>query len=303
MTKIIAIPNAINDIELIIDNCDAIILGIKDLSVNFNEYISIEELNKHITEIKANNKQIFISLNKIMHNDDLKILEQSLTELNKLDIDGILYYDISIITISKRLKLNTKLIWNQTHLVTNYQTINYWYNEGIDYAYISPEITLNEIIDIKKNTKMALMVPIFGYLPMMHSKRKLVTNYLTYINQNIKNNNYTLYEESRKSYYPITEDDNGTTIYSSNILNGLEEYISLLDNNIEYVILNGININVDDFLEVIKIFFSTTSKYQNNKVDMAYVMMASNEIDMLLKNTDKGFLYKETIYKVKNDEE
>jgi U32 family peptidase len=301
MSKIIVIPNKISDIDLIIDNCDAIILGIKDFSVNYREYVTIEELKDLIN--KYSNKEIFVSINKIFHNNEILELEQLLIELNKLKIKGILYYDIAIINIYKRLNLMIPLVWHQNHLVTNYNTINYWYNEGAKYAYLSPEITLNEIIDIKNNTNCPLIVPIFGYLPMMFSKRKLISNYLNYIHEQLNDNNYQLFEKQRREYYPVIEDQNGTTIYSSHILNGLEEYIALLSNNIEYAVLNAIDIDINNFIEVLIIYNQIRNSWQNNKIDMTYTLHLSNKIDMLLKNTDKGFLYKETIYKVKNDEE
>lgn len=52
----------------------------------------------------------------------------------------------------------------------------------IDYTYLSAEITLDEIIEISKNTSVKLIVPTFGYLPIFASMRHTVKNYLNRFN-------------------------------------------------------------------------------------------------------------------------
>src|SRR5690606_36766091 len=114
-----------------------------------------------------------IALNKIMHNKDIPKLEEISIRLNYLNIDGMLYGDIAIINIVKRLGLIIPLIWGQKHLVTNYQTCNFWYKSNVKMALVSEEITLQEIIEINNNTDMKLIMPVYGFLTMFFSKRKL----------------------------------------------------------------------------------------------------------------------------------
>ena len=53
-----------------------------------------------------------------MFNNDLKQLEDVLIKLSNFNIAGVLYYDISVLSIVKRLKLNIHLVWSQEHLTT-----------------------------------------------------------------------------------------------------------------------------------------------------------------------------------------
>ena len=224
-------------------------LGVKDLSVNLPIYFTIEELEPIIKLLNEYNKEIFIALNKNMHNSDLDYLKEVMNLLSDYKINGVFYYDIAIVNIYNDNKFNYDLVWAQEHLTTNYHTCNYWYDFGSKYVFISGEITLDEIKEIKQNTKAKLIVPIFGYLPMFVSKRHLVKNYLDYFNLKDKSEINYIFKEGNK--YPITDDNNGTSVYSANILNGLEESLILREEKIEYLLLNSFNIDVYQFKKLL----------------------------------------------------
>ena len=286
MTKLMVIPNKKN-IDICLKYADAILLGIKDLSVNLSDTFTIEEIESLLPKLKENNIELFISLNKNMHSKDLDKLKDTLLVLDNLDIEGIFYYDISVLKLHEYYNLKTKLVWSQEHLTTNYSTMNYWYNEGVSFAYVSAELTLDEILLIRKNTNIKLIVPIFGYLPMFTSKRNLINNYLEYFNIDDKSNKYKIKKEGKE--YTIVNNIYGTVVYSANILNGLKEFEILERNNIDYVTINSFDIS-DDILTKVLELYSTRSYFSDEA------------IEELIENVDKGFLYKETIYRVKKDE-
>ena len=280
--SILTIPNNIDEINKTKDIVDGFIIGIKNLSVNTNFNIDVENLDI-LNTIK--DKDIFISLNKNMHNKDLPLVEDILKKLNNYNIKGVLFYDIGVLNIYKRLNLNYDLVWNQEHLSTNYNTINYYNSCGARYAYISSDITIDEIDTIIDKSKSKLMVTLFGYLPMFVSKRHIVKNYLEYFN--LKDNSKVNYIKKEGKTYPIIDSDIGTSVYSNNILNGLMGVIRL---NIDYIVLNGFNIDEDKFIEVIKMFKSVTKdnfKEYNDK------------LNSMFSNIDNGFLNTKTIYRVK----
>lgn len=287
MSKKIVILNSIKDITKCEKLCDGFILGIKNLSVNLPNYFSLEEVKENIKLLKNDNKDLFISLNKNMHNCDLDNLNYTLKELSTLNIDGIIFYDIAIINVCKKLNLNFNLIWNQEHLVTNYNTINYWQEKGVEFSYLSSELTLDEILEIRKNTTSKLMINVFGYIPMFTSKRPLVNNYLEKFD--LKDESKINYLEKENNVYPIISKDL-TTVYSSKILNLVREYPIFVDNNIEYLVFNSFNIEEDTFIDVLKLFNEEDNFKNFDKVNM-----------LLDYKIDTGFLYKDTVYKVKKN--
>lgn len=246
-------------------NVDGFIIGVDKLSINLPIYFSLDETIEIIEYCNKNNKEIFISLNKNMHNKDLDYLKEILIKLNDYNIKGVLFYDISIVNLKDKLGLKYDLVWNQEHLTTNYFTCNFWNEKGVNYAYLSSEITIEEVNEIRKNTNMILMYNVFGYLPMFASRRHLVKNYLDNFNLEGKDNYFIRLKDKK---YKIIDNENGTIAYSNYVLNIIDDIDSI---DVDYVVYNSLMI--DDIEDVL----TGNIKYEK----------------------EVGFAYAETIYKVK----
>jgi len=277
MGKIIVMSNTLN-IKDTLNLVDGYIFGLKDYAVNFLNTYSTHELEDIIKLLKENNKEVFISMNKNIHSKEIDKLKEVLENIEKLNIDGILYADVCFVTLKEKMNLKTKIIWNNEHLTTNYATINFWKNYNIDGAFISSDITFNEINEILDNVKMPLMVQVFGYLPMFVSDRNIVDNYMNYFN--LEGKTKINYMKDENNTYPIIDNKMGTNVFSCLPLNGYNEYI-MLKNKIDYLVFNDFNIK--EFSKILEIFKNESGEEELNKII----------------NTSKHFLYKDTIYKVK----
>ena len=285
MSKILTIPSNLNEIEKTIDLVDGFIIGIKDMCVNTNFCIDIEELDL-LNKLKG--KDIFISLNKNMHNKDLKVVKEILIKLNNYNIKGVLYYDAGVLNIYNKLDLNYDLVWSQEHLTTNYNTINYWNSMGSGYAYISSDITEEEIIKITEKSNSKLLVTLFGYLPMFVSKRHIVKNYLEYFKLNDESN--VNYIEKEAKTYPIIDNSIGTQVYSNNILNGIKSSLNI---DVDYIVLNSFQVELDKFMSVTQMF---------KTINKDNVEEYNDKINNMFTNVDNGFLNTKTIYRVKRND-
>lgn len=287
MAKLMVIPNCYEDITNIIEHVDSIAVGLRDLSVNFLE-LDLEQIEHILIDIHNQNKKLFVSLNKNMHNNDLENVRKALIKFEELRIDGIFYCDVGVLNIHRELKLQIPLVWSAEHLATNYNTINYWSKFNLSYVFLSNEITKEEVTVIKEHSKIPLIVQAFGYVPMYISKRHAIKNYLEHFKLKTDSKDFYIYKEEKK--YPILERKDNTEIYSYFILNAIEEYGTM---DVAYILLNGFKINIQLFLQVIDLFNNVNEK---NKDEF------KNKIDQLFDNTDLGFIYKEAIYQVKKNE-
>ena len=263
-----------------------LLFGLKDLSTYENE-ISLEEINKY------KDKEIYLALDKNMFNEDLPKLEESLKEIDKLNIKGILFYDLAVLHISKRLNLKTPLIWNQNFLVTNYKTCNFYEKQNIKGAVISGEITIEEIEQLAKNTKIDLYINAFGYQLMAISKRKLITNYFNHTKEKNQEKVHKMIE--KENSYPIIENKTCTKIYTKEVLNGIKYLNRLKQAGIKYIILNDILLDEEKFNKVAKIYEEALNK---NETDQE-LLEREKQIKNIINNTSTLFLDKKTIYKVK----
>lgn len=81
------------------------------------------------SRLKQEGKEIFVSVNKMMYNEDIPLLKEYLLILDSINVTGIIYDDLAVLNIVKNLKLNIPLVWFGIHSFTNHYTSNYWYEK------------------------------------------------------------------------------------------------------------------------------------------------------------------------------
>lgn len=187
------------------------------------------------------------------------------------NIKGIVFEDIAVYNIAKKLNLNVELIYFPNHFNTNVSTVNFFLNR-VDSVFIANELTKEEIKYITEKASKKVVLQVFGHNQVMYSRRKLLTNFSQEFEIPLHNPN-TLIERVSKIRFKAIENEYGTVLYSGKIFNGLE----LLNlSNAKYFYINTTFISLEDIINTIK------------------------EVKTEL-NTDNGFLEKETIYKLKEE--
>ena len=180
-------------------------------------------------------------------------------------------------------------------MVTNYNTCNFYYNEGVKYGYLANEITLDEMIEIMNKSRMSFLVNIISHPVMAHSKRKLLTNYFKANNIKKEKDSYLLKEKGNVNYI-ILEDDSGTTIRYGNIINGTKAIKSLIENSISYLVIDASYIDSNIIFKSLELLFLL-----KNNLDTPRYQELLGKLEKIL-GADTGFFYKKTIYKVKRGE-
>ena len=270
MSKLIVSVNSKEQLKDVLNkDIYGVMLYIDKLSVNSSFYINIEDLSK----INFLDKKIYLVMNKIMHNNDLELVRDILTKVKDMDV-RIMFYDMAIYNIAKELNITDKLVIFQDHLNASILSNKFYYDIGIKGSYITSDITGEELLEIKDNSKMDIYFLVYGYAPIFYSRRYLVTNYLKYINKEV-NGDFKIISDTGISY-PINEEEYGTTIYTDRVIN-LINYLDMLD-RIDYLVLNSNLISDSDFDMVLDNFIN------KNKMDDCYV----------------GFFNTKTVFKVKN---
>lgn len=276
-----------------IDKIDGLIVGLKDYSIHTNLELSLEEIAS--LRKKYQDKELFVVMNKNMTNEDIPVLEEILTKLSSFNITGVFFYDLSILSIKKRLGLSLDLVWNQTHMVTNYNTCNYYYREGVKYADLSLEITVEEMCEIKKNSKIIPMVYIFGRNVVAHSKRSLLSNYFKHFHISKEKNEFVITEKVTDEKYLVKEGKLGTTIVHNALLNGMRAFYDLKSCGFSYFILDEV-VDNELFVKVIACYLQAledkSGKFKEKNVKL---------LGELIHSDYEGFFYKKTIYKVKKN--
>lgn len=267
--KLLVSANSIEHLNsLVKKNVDGVILSIDKLSVNDSFYIDVSELDK----INFNEKEVFVSLNKLMHNNDLELLRSVMNKL-KDKMVRIIFYDMAVYNIAKELNMTNKLVISQDHLNASVLSNKFYLSKGIKASYITSDITKDELLEIKEKSGMEIFFLGYGYAPIFYSRRYLISNYLKYIDE-AEGNDYEIVSDTGR-VYPICEEEFGTTVYTEkpiNLINHLDEL-----SNIDYLVLKSNKIDDLEFNKMVDNFIN------REHVDDDYI----------------GFFNTKTIYRVK----
>lgn len=282
-------------IESINDLCnhgaDIFVVGTEEFSNRLAHSFTMDEIETLVTVIHQREKEVYISANMIVHHSDLEKIESFLGEMKKLEVDGIIFGDLAVYQIAKRLEIQHLLIYNPETLNTNYFDPIFWDKKGIKGLTISKEITLDDIKKIAEKSTIEISIIGHGHLNMFHSRRPLIENFFKYnkdsFEQYIENRNLKLVEEIRDEAYPIFQDIHGTHIFRDKALESYQEIITL-SKIIDVFIVDGIFKDTNYMIETMKNYQLIL---QNNDP-----LQATNISKHYESDHDSGFLYKKTVY-------
>lgn len=273
-----------NKSNLYLDYVSGIILPLDKYSVESTCFFTMDEIRDIVSNSKT---EVFVKINKNLENDDIEDIKNILIELDSIGVNGVFFYDLAVLELKRELNLKLDLVWNQTHMVNNYETCNYYYSKGCKYALLGKEITLDEIKEIIGKSNTTCMVEVVSRPSVAFSKRSLVTNYYKDLGKDSKSE-ILIHEKVSDDDYRVVENDLGTTFFLNTITNGTSIIKDLFDIGCPYIIFR--EYGIDNFSELV----SDTMNYINNNCsDNSYVEKYKKLGD------STNFFFKKTIYKVK----
>lgn len=233
----------------IIYGADAVYLGgeqfgLRKASKNF----TLDQIKEGVEFAHNRGKKIYVTMNIVPHDDDLKGLEDYVRNLYDIKVDGVIVSDPGIYSIINRTVPELPIHLSTQASITNYETIMFWYNLGIRRIVLARELSLKEIESIIDRAPKDLEIETFvhGAMCISYSGRCLLSNYMAGRDANRGECahpcrwKYNLVEEKRPGeYFPIYEDEKGTFIFNSKDLCMIEYIPELIDSGIKSFKIEG----------------------------------------------------------------
>lgn len=225
----------------------------KGYCVGFDNYYDLNDI------VESNS---YLYINRILTNEDINNLKVLLFNVSS-NIKGVFFQDLGLIEVLKDTKLE-KILFSH-HLTTNYKSINYYLN-FVDSVVLSTDITIDEMKEIINVSSKKICIYKFGLVPIMYSRRTLVTNYKNFYN--INDNIEEINEPIKNMNFRIVENEYGTVIYPKKFY---------LNNEID-----------GD-----KVLFNIINPYKLSGDELEGLFNGKFDMDIL-----DGFLHTKTIYKL-----
>ncbi len=128
---------------------DAVYLGGPSLGLRANaKNFTFEEIEEGVKYAHERGKRVFVTLNIVLHNDEVKEVDETLDKLKQINVDAIIVSDPGI--IKKALKKGIEVHLSTQQSTLNKEACKYWYNEGVKRVVLGREASIEDIKDIRE---------------------------------------------------------------------------------------------------------------------------------------------------------
>lgn len=157
---------------------DAVYIGGKDYSLRANaKNFSIDEIKEACEFAHQLGKKVYVTVNIVFHDKDLKGLDEYLKQLKEINVDAVIMSDIIAVTMAHQYGLKVMLSTQASTM--NYEAINFWKRLGVERFVLARECNREDIIRIKKECNVEVECFIHGAMCTSISGKCVLSNYCT----------------------------------------------------------------------------------------------------------------------------
>ena len=159
---------------------DACYIGGRNYSLRANaKNFSIEEIQEAVKYAHNLNKKVYVTVNIVFHNEDIKGIKEYLIALSEAKVDAIIVSDPLIIDIINDNNINLKVHISTQASTLNYEAVSFWKSQGVERVVLAREMSKNEINEIIDKTGMEIETFVHGAMCSSYSGRCVLSNYFT----------------------------------------------------------------------------------------------------------------------------
>lgn len=159
---------------------DAVYIGGEKYSLRANATnFSIDEIKEGCSFAHKLGKKVFLTLNIVMHNEDLVGLEEYIKEVVDAGIDAFIVSDPCIISYIVDNYPNVEAHLSTQNSTSNYEAVKFFKEEGVKRVVLARELNKEQIKEIIDKTGVDIEVFIHGAMCTCYSGRCALSNYVT----------------------------------------------------------------------------------------------------------------------------
>lgn len=241
------------------------LFGLRANAINFDN----KEIEEAVNIAHKLNKKIYVTVNIVLHNKEIKFLVDYLKELDRIGVDAIIVSDPAVISMAREhTNLEVHLSTQQSTL--NYEAVKFFKDLGVTRIVLGRETSKEEIETIKK-VGLEIEMFIHGAMCASYSGRCVLSNYLTNRDANrggcsqICRWDFDLYSENKKL---IQGDKNFT--FCCKDLSLLKHIPDICKMNVNSLKIEGRMRSIYYIATVVSTYRKVIDEYTNNPGNFEY---------------------------------
>ncbi|MBN1624476.1 MAG: U32 family peptidase [Clostridia bacterium] len=228
---------------------DAVYLGGKTFSMRSNaENFSLVEIKEAVSYAHAIGKKVFVAVNIIARNKDIREVSEELEYLGGTGLDALIISDPGVMRLAQKYAPGVNIHVSTQANILNIETARLFADLGAKRLILARELSLTEITELRASIDPSIEIEVFvhGSMCVSYSGRCLISNYMTNRDANRGDCaqpcrwNYRLVEEKRPGeYFPVYEDERGTYFFNSKDLNLIRYIPELVEAGVDSIKIEG----------------------------------------------------------------
>ena len=158
---------------------DAIYLGGKVFNARAHAAnLGIDELREAVRLAHILDVSVYVTVNILIGDTELKDLEQYIKDLDSIGVDAIIVQDLAVAEIAKRVAPNIHLHGSTQMTAATLDAVHFYESLGFTRVVLARELSLKEIQHICKHCKAEIEVFVHGALCVCYSGQCLMSSFI-----------------------------------------------------------------------------------------------------------------------------
>ena len=158
---------------------DAIYLGGKVFNARAHAAnFGIDELREAVRLAHILDVSVYVTVNILIGDTELKDLEQYIKDLDSIGVDAIIVQDLAVAKIAKRVAPNIHLHGSTQMTAATLDAVRFYESLGFTRVVLARELSLKEIQHICKHCKAEIEVFVHGALCVCYSGQCLMSSFI-----------------------------------------------------------------------------------------------------------------------------
>ncbi|WP_214824165.1 peptidase U32 family protein [Exiguobacterium algae] len=149
--------------------------GLRSRAGNF----SYDEMTEGVHFAHARGAKVYVAANMVTHEGDIEGAGEFFRTLRDIGIDAVIVSDPAMIETCLDEAPGLPVHLSTQASATNYETLRFWQEEGLERIVLAREVSMDEIFEMKRQTDVEIEAFVHGAMCISYSGRCTLSNHMT----------------------------------------------------------------------------------------------------------------------------